>query len=384
MTKENSSLFNHEIPNMISKKKSNEPQWYTQYPMLNRALVLLKPLSSDIQEVVGKELYNYAKELSFDDYDVPENTENSNQVGLQRLKQVIQNKGHNSSISRALNEIITLNHEGRTLSGQRLLLCLQALECLQRQQGQNHFINTQEIRIEVYTIVRLVFEKDIEIFEEQGKQRKAEREMERAEEEMAKAILLQVAQEMELLGHTDSSSEEDKALAQEISNLEAYQEKAPQAFKPYLKRVGRFLTLLLPIEKEEEEEEQKEEPKEAENLPPLLENDVASSAVEEEVNPINVVFSNHKELPLVKPRERVWAMNQEEINSLIENTAQTKAVKAAKNVAKKQITNPSVSVEKSSPVKKEATKKKVTQVDDPNSEASPPQKKKTVQEVPLP
>jgi hypothetical protein len=362
---------------MISKKKSNEPQWYTQYPMLNRALVLLKPLSLDIQEVVGKELYNYAKELSFDDYDVPENAEIVSQVGLQRLKQVIQNKGHNSAIYRALNEIMALNHEGRTLAGQRLLLCLQALECLQRQQGQNHFINTQKIRIEVYTIVRLVFEKDIEIFEEQGKQRKADREMERAEEEMAKAILLQVAQEMELLGHTDSSSEEDKALAQEMSNFEAYQEKAPQSFKPYLKRVGRFLTLLLPIEKEEE-------PKEVENLPPLLENDAASSTTEGEMTPINVVFSNHKELPLIKPRERVWAMNQEEINSLIENTAQTKAVKAAKNVAKKQIANPSASVEKSSPVKKEATKKKVTQGDDQDSEAPPPKKKKIVQEAPLP
>ncbi len=243
---------------------SNENQaWYAKYPTLNRSLNLLKPLPDYIQELVGKQLYTYAKELAFEEYEALPTDEDSSTLGLKRLKQFMQNKAHHSLVSRALNEVMGLNEQGRALVGQRLLLCLQALDNLSRQHsGDGDFTSTAQSRIEVHTLIKLVFDKSLSDFELQGQQRKAERKAVLEEEKLAEAMLNQALQEVgELEDHyyTPHADIQDEVLQRveldpEMARLAALQEAVPNSLTPRIKRIGRFLVLLLSTPEEAPEE----------------------------------------------------------------------------------------------------------------------------------
>jgi hypothetical protein len=174
------------------KLDENETPWYSQYPTLHRALVLMKPLPDYVQELVGKQLYTYAKELSFEDYEALPTNEDSSTAGLKKIRQFMQNKKHHSLVSRALNEVMALNEEGRNLVGKRLLLCLQALDNLARQHGSEDFTATHQSRVEVHTLVKLVFTEEMSRFEQQGKQQQEERKIVLEEEAKAEELTMPI------------------------------------------------------------------------------------------------------------------------------------------------------------------------------------------------
>jgi hypothetical protein len=243
---------------MMSNETSKKNEaWYAQYPMLNRALTLLKLLPDYVQELVGKQLYTYAKELAFEEYEALFTDEDSSSLGLKRLKQFRQNKAHHSLVSRALNEVMGLNEQGRSLVGQRLLLCLQALDNLARQHtGGGDFTSTAQSRIEAHTLIKLVFDKSLSDFELQGQQRKAERQQLLAEEKLAEAILSKALEEVgemvEMESHYPATNEDiqDEVLQRveldsEMARMAALQEAVPNTLIPTVKRIGRFLVLFL-------------------------------------------------------------------------------------------------------------------------------------------
>ena len=250
---------------MMYDDSSQENQaWYAQYPKLNRALTLLKPLPDYVQELVGKQLYTYSKELAFQEYEAVVFDEDSSSLGLKRLRQFLQNKAHHSLVSRALNEVMGLNEQGRALVGKRLLLCLQALDNLARQySGDGDFSSTAQSRIEVHTLIKLVFDKNLSDFEFQGLQRKAERKAVLEEEKLAEDMLNQALAEV---GHLEElyapvNMDIQDAILQgmeldpEMVRLATLQEAVPNSLAPKIKRMGRFLVLLLSTPEEAVEKE---------------------------------------------------------------------------------------------------------------------------------
>lgn len=250
---------------MMYDDSSQENQaWYAKYSMLNRALILLKALPDYTQELIGKQLYTYAKELAFQEYEAVVFEEDSSSLGLKRLRQFMQNKAHHSLVSRALNEVMGLNEQGRALVGKRLLLCLQALDNLARQySGDGDFSSTAQSRIEVYTLIKLVFEKKLSDFEFQGLQRKAERKAVLEEEKLAEEMLNQALAEV---GHLEElyapvNMDIQDAILQgveldpEMVRLATLQEAVPNSLTPKIKRMGRFLVLILSTPEQAEEKE---------------------------------------------------------------------------------------------------------------------------------
>jgi hypothetical protein len=239
------------------KSSLNDPSadpnaWYEQYPTLSRALNFLKPLPDYVQELVGKKLYAYAKELAYGDYEAHVSEEESSTQGLKRFRQFMQNKAHHSMVSRALNEVMSLNEQGRSLVGQRLLLCLQALNNLASQYPSgDDFTSTKQSRIEVHTLINLVFDKNLSDFELQGQQRKAERKALLEEEKLAEAMLNQALEqvgEIEDPFIPNNPAIKDETLQRmeldpEMTRLASLQETVPTALIPTIKRMGRFLVL---------------------------------------------------------------------------------------------------------------------------------------------
>ncbi len=297
---------------MMSKYSSKDDEaWYAQYPTLNRALTLLKPLPDYVQELVGKQLYTYAKELAFEEYEALATDEDSSTVGLKRLRQFMQNKAHHSLVSRALNEVMGLNEQGRALVGQRFLLCLQALDNLARQHsGSGDFSSTAESRIEVHTLIKLVFDKSLSDFEWQGQQRKAERKVLLAEEKLAEDMLNKALQELEEVGtieelyapvHMDIQDAilQGVELDPEMIRLATLQEAVPNVLTPTIKRIGRFLVLHLnsPEEVEDTQEVKLTPPVTQATILEALENNEESSSeniafAEEEENPSEDIFKS--------------------------------------------------------------------------------------------
>lgn len=290
------------MPNDANK---DNQAWYTQYPKLNRALNLLKPLPDYVQELVGKQLYTYAKELAFEEYDAIPTDEDSSSVGLKRLKQFMQNKVHHSLVSRALNQVMGLNEQGRALVGQRLLLCLQAIDNLSRQHaGDGDFTSTAQSRIEVHTLIKMVFDKSLSDFELQGQQRKAERKVVLEEEKLAEAMLnkaLEEVGEMEDPYYNTNTDIQDEVLQRveldpEMAKLAALQEAVPNSLSPTIKRMGRFLVLLLSTPEEVVEEEAMPATEEAVAMPLeetqtiTLEN--VNNAEEEKESPSEDIFTS--------------------------------------------------------------------------------------------
>ena len=236
----------------------HETPWYSQYPTLHRALTLLKPLPDYVQELVGKQLYTYAKELSFEAYEALPTDEDSSTAGLKKIRQFMQNKKHHSLVSRGLNEVMTLNEEGRNLAGKRLLLCLQALDNLVRQQGIEDFTATHQSRVEVHTLVKLVFTEEMSRFEQQGKQQQVERQTYLEDEAKAEEILVRVARQVNAMSfevETDYPDISDPVLSHvdldlELARLASLQDEVPESFEPILSRVGRLLVLKLVVPEE--------------------------------------------------------------------------------------------------------------------------------------
>jgi hypothetical protein len=241
-------------PSNLNDPSPDPHAWYEQYPTLSRALNFLKPLPDYVQELVGKKLYTYAKELAYGDYEAPVSEEDSSAQGLKRFRQFMQNKAHHSMVSRGLNEVMGLNEQGRSLVGQRLLLCLQALNNLASQYPSgDDFTSTKQSRIEVHTLINLVFDKNLSDFELQGQQRKAERKALLEEEKLAEAMLNQALEQVgEIEDPFIPSNPEikDEALQRmeldpEMTRLASLQETIPTTLTPTIKRMGRFLVLWL-------------------------------------------------------------------------------------------------------------------------------------------
>jgi hypothetical protein len=243
------------------KLDENETPWYSQYPTLHRALVLLKPLPDYVQELVGKQLYTYAKELSFEDYEALPTNEDSSTAGLKKIRQFMQNKKHHSLVSRALNEVMALNEEGRNLVGKRLLLCLQALDNLARQHGSEDFTATHQSRVEVHTLVKLVFTEEMSRFEQQGKQQQEERKIVLEEEAKAEELLAKAAKQVNAMSfdvESDYPEISDPILSgldldPELAKLASLLEEVPAKFEPILDRLGRLLILKLAVPDNESE-----------------------------------------------------------------------------------------------------------------------------------
>ncbi len=233
----------------------HETPWYSQYPTLHRALTLLKPLPDYVQELVGKQLYTYAKELSFEAYEALPTDEDSSTAGLKKIRQFMQNKKHHSLVSRGLNEVMTLNEEGRNLAGKRLLLCLQALDNLVRQQGIEDFTATHQSRVEVHTLVKLVFTEEMSRFEQQGKQQQVESQTYLEDEAKAENILAKAVRQVNAMScemETDYPEISDPVLSHvdldlELARLASLQDEVPESFEPILSRVGRLLVLKLVV-----------------------------------------------------------------------------------------------------------------------------------------
>ncbi|MFM7390761.1 MAG: hypothetical protein ACKO34_09105 [Vampirovibrionales bacterium] len=193
---------------------TNEAIWYEAYPKLNRALMMVKNLDNEQQELVGKRIYDYAKELFYTHPDPSKASGVSQGNGLERLQKLLQNKQFHSQIGRGLNEILNLNEEGRELVGQRFLLCLQALDGLQHSRGNDSSLSDSQKRLQVYTLIQSVFEQDIKVFEAQGvakKQEKIEKQLAEENQRLLEETLSQMLEEgldVEMLHHKTSLADE--------------------------------------------------------------------------------------------------------------------------------------------------------------------------------
>jgi hypothetical protein len=226
---------------------TEEQHWYDNYPAIARSLKLLKPLPDYVQELLGKQLHTYAKELSFSDTaSATEADDPDGAKGLARLRQLMQNKSHHPLVGRALNEVMTLSEKGRNLIGQRMLLCLQALDNMSKG-NPDGLTASHEHRIEVHSVIRAVFSEDIKEFEKRGKEKQEQRAAELAEEQAARALLAEAAKQMQDMDMAPPELEILETL-EEITSAENGAKTVPLStlFKPELKRVGRMLMLMLP------------------------------------------------------------------------------------------------------------------------------------------
>jgi|GEM_PF-5413731 len=227
-----------------------EQHWYEANPAISRSLKLLKPLPNYVQELLGKQLHSYAKELSFTLSLNTDNTENSSTQGLNRLRHLMQNKSHHPLVGRALNEIMTLNDTGQNLVGQRMLLCLQALDNMAREE-EDGLTASHEHRIEVHSVIRAVFSEDIEEFEKRGKekeqQKQERRDAQRAEEAATKIHLEEAAKQMQEMDMTPPELDIlDLPTSVQLNGPKTV--PLSTLFAPKLKRVGRMLVLMLPTD----------------------------------------------------------------------------------------------------------------------------------------
>jgi hypothetical protein len=182
--------------------------WYEQNQSLGRALRMLTNFDADYQELVGKELFNYAKSLSYTHIAPEKEGVDASTQGLQRLRSLMHNKRYQGFMGRCLNEAMALTQQGQTLVGQRLLLALQALDTLQQrypEAKEPKALAITEVRLKVHSLVHALFNEELDTFKEKGEQqrhqKKAEQdeqaEQERLMREEMELLLSQSAQELE-------------------------------------------------------------------------------------------------------------------------------------------------------------------------------------------
>jgi hypothetical protein len=224
--------------------QDTEDTWYSSTFQLNQSLQSLMDYPSYVQELIGKEMYGFARELSYS-YAIPESQakgEEASLEGLKRLRYFMQNKQHHIQVGRALNEIMMLNEAGRTLMGRHLSLCVQGLDVLKQRLEDDELSLSPQNRVVVFCLVQAVFGTDIESIETRARERAAREAAEQLANEEAKMAELALLEAAALLESLNSTANETHELERK---LEFLQKDIPQTFEPVVKRLGRMLTLTL-------------------------------------------------------------------------------------------------------------------------------------------
>jgi hypothetical protein len=193
--------------------------WYTQVPSLKRSLTLLAKMPDDLQEVIGRQLIGYAKELAYTHktLDTDDAKQDASTEGLNKLKRLMFNKTHHHPlVGRGLNEVMTLSEMGQQLVGTRLLLCLQAIDNLTQSQG-GYLAEDRESRVMVHALIKSVFTEEMAQFEAQGREKKLEK-IERQQEALQAQEALELATlELETLDNLDDATMADVMAATDIT-----------------------------------------------------------------------------------------------------------------------------------------------------------------------
>lgn len=174
--------------------------WFEAISPLNRSIKLMERLPEDVRDMVAKEALNMAKSLRLTQGGAGmEGKEGGYDRVLEMMKVKSSERwfGRSSVMVKALSEIHTLSDKYKHEVGLKMLLCLQAIDqynsapAAEGKEGETG--DDWGKRVGLSQVIRSIFAKELEVFEEQGEQRKRERiEREaalRAEEEESLRLL---------------------------------------------------------------------------------------------------------------------------------------------------------------------------------------------------
>jgi len=216
--------------------EGDNPIWYEQTPSLKRALLLLKATPALPRELVAKEMVAYAKELQLKD------TQATTALGFDKVVAMMQTKQHAQAFAndpflvKALNAIFDLSPDGRHQVGLKMLLCLQAVDSY-KQSPKFAGFEGHAGRIALHNVINSVFNQDLEVFKEQGEERRRQREEAKTfaklyQEELAELARLDAEPlpEEDALEASPTNPEEQAASADE--DLTAARQPHPQCLLP--------------------------------------------------------------------------------------------------------------------------------------------------------
>jgi hypothetical protein len=170
----------------------NPPIWYDQTPSLKRALLLLKALPPTVCELVAKEMLTYAKEVQLRDVHATTALGYDKVMAMMQTKQHAQAFANDPYLVKALNAIFDLSLDGRHQVGLKVLLSLQAVDSY-RQSPKFAGFEGNTARVALHNLVTSVFNENLDVFKEQGEERRRQREEAKAFAEVYQQELEQLA-----------------------------------------------------------------------------------------------------------------------------------------------------------------------------------------------
>lgn len=138
-------------------------------------MLLLKALPAVPRELIAREILDFVKEVQLKDVHGTTALGYDKVVAMMQTKQHAQAFANDPYLVKALNAMFDLSPEGRHQVGLKMLLCLQAVDSY-KQSPKFAGFEGHAGRIALHNVINSVFNQDLDVFREQGEERRRQRE----------------------------------------------------------------------------------------------------------------------------------------------------------------------------------------------------------------
>jgi hypothetical protein len=127
------------------------------------------------RELIAKEILDFVKEVQLRDAQATTALGYDKVVAMMQTKQHAQAFANDPYLVKALNAMFDLSPDGRHQVGLKMLLCLQAVDSY-KQSPKFAGFEGHAGRIALHNVINSVFNQDLDVFREQGEERRRQRE----------------------------------------------------------------------------------------------------------------------------------------------------------------------------------------------------------------
>jgi hypothetical protein len=206
-----------------------EKLWFETISSLNRAMLLIEKVEHEHKDLIAQQAFELAKSMRLCN---SENADDIKNIGYDKLVGMMKVKSCNRwfcsvpTVMKALNEVYFLGDDDRYQVGLKMLLSLQALNKFLADEDTDDGTGSANWnrRLSVSQVIKSVFNRDLEVFSEQGKQKKQEKAeriaLAKEEEDETLRVLEEEWQRIQSEGlYVDEAPEDspDKSVLQAVS-----------------------------------------------------------------------------------------------------------------------------------------------------------------------
>ena len=143
--------------------------WFEEITSLNRAFLLLEKVNPEYREIIAQQAIDFVKGVRL-------RTPTDRNMGYARIQEMQAVKQadrwfvQDPAALKVLNDCYYVDDTVRHTVGVRLLLCIQAIDNFLQSDGAD--LDDRYRRISVYKLIKEVFDKDMDVFQQQGQKRK--------------------------------------------------------------------------------------------------------------------------------------------------------------------------------------------------------------------